>query len=134
MRAEGIWVPTDINHVSWFLSGKDNINSSYYLEVAASEFKVQGLEIDYAILAWDADLRYSTNGFDYYKFRGTKWNHIKLEQRKRYLKNAYRVLLTRARQGLIIYIPKGNDKDPTRQEIYYGRTYDYLKKIGIEEV
>ncbi len=134
LRAEGIWVPTDINHVSWFLSGKDNINSSYYLEVAASEFKVQGLEIDYAILAWDADLRYSTNGFDYYKFRGTKWNHIKLEQRKRYLKNAYRVLLTRARQGLIIYIPKGNDKDPTRQEIYYGRTYDYLKKIGIEEV
>lgn len=56
------------------MNEKDNVDSSYYLEVAASEFKVQGLEIDYAVLAWDADLRYTSNGFDYFKFRGTKWN------------------------------------------------------------
>ena len=109
LRAEGIWVPSDINHVGWFLNGKDNVDSSYYLEVAASEFKVQGLEVDYAILAWDADFRYTKEGFDYFKFRGTKWNHVNQERRQRYLKNAYRVLLTRARQGLIIYVPEGWD-------------------------
>ena len=84
LRAEGIWVPSEINHVGWFLNEKDNVDSSYYLEVAASEFKVQGLEIDYAVLAWDADLRYTSNGFDYFKFRGTKWNHVNQEQRQHY--------------------------------------------------
>ena len=134
LRAEGIWVPSTINHVGWFLNGKDNVDSSYYLEVAASEFKVQGLEVDYAILAWDADFRYTTKGFDYFKFRGTNWNHVNKEQRKRYLKNAYRVLLTRARQGLIIYVPEGSDEDPSRNSIYYDRTFQYLKKTGIEEI
>ena len=131
LRAEGIWVPSEINHVGWFLNEKDNVDSSYYLEVAASEFKVQGLEIDYAVLAWDADLRYTSNGFDYFKFRGTKWNH---EQRQHYLKNAYRVLMTRARQGLIIYIPEGDEEDPSRLTEYYEGTYQYLKHVGIKEI
>lgn len=134
LRAEGIWVPSDINHVGWFLNGKDNVDSSYYLEVAASEFKVQGLEVDYAILAWDADFRYTKEGFDYFKFRGTKWNHVNQERRQRYLKNAYRVLLTRARQGLIIYVPEGSDEDPSRNKDYYDRTYQYLKRTGMEEI
>lgn len=134
LRAEGIWVPLEINHVGWFLNEKDNIDSSYYLEVATSEFKVQGLEIDYAVLAWDADLRYTSNGFDYFKFRGTKWNHVKQEQRQHYLKNAYRVLLTRARQGLIIYIPGGDEEDPSRLTEYYEGTYQYLMHVGIEEI
>ena len=134
LRAEGIWVPSEINHVGWFLNEKDNVDSSYYLEVATSEFKVQGLEIDYAVLAWDADLRYTSNGFDYFKFRGTKWNHVKQEQRQHYLKNAYRVLLTRARQGLIIYIPGGDEEDPSRLTEYYEGTYQYLMHVGIEEI
>lgn len=134
LRAEGIWVPSDINHVGWFLNGKDNIDSSYYLEVAASEFKVQGLEVDYAVLAWDADFRYTRDGFDYFKFRGTKWNHVNQEQRQRYLKNAYRVLLTRARQGLIIYVPEGSDEDPSRNREYYDRIFQYLKSTGMEVV
>ena len=133
LRAKGIWVPSDINHVGWFLDGKDNINSSYYLEVAASEFKVQGLEIDYAIIAWDADFRYTSEGFDYFKFRGAMWNHVNQEQRQKYLKNAYRVLLTRARQGLIIYVPEGSDEDPSRNREFYDRTFQYLKSTGIEE-
>lgn len=134
LRAEGIWVPSKINHVGWFLNEKDNVASSYYLEVAASEFKVQGLEIDYAVLAWDADLRYTSNGFDYFNFRGTKWNHVNQEQRQHYLKNAYRVLMTRARQGLIIYIPEGDEKDPSRLTEYYEGTYQYLKHVGIKEI
>ncbi len=108
LRANGIWVPAVINHVGWFLNDKDNVDSYFYLEVAASEFKVQGLEIDYGILAWDADLRYYDRMFTYYKFLGVNWCHVNKEQRQKYLKNAYRVLLTRARQGLVIYIPKGS--------------------------
>ncbi len=152
LRAEGIWVPTNINHISWFLDGKGKVDSSYQLEVAASEFKVQGLEIDYAILAWDANFRYENNNFAYYQL-GVKqqklddkrvvgsyreyessWNKINNDQEKTYLKNAYRVLLTRARQGLIIFIPKGNNSDPTTLSEYYDGTYNYLREIGIEEM
>lgn len=134
LRGLGIWVPSEIDHVGWFLNGKDNINSSFYLEVAASEFKVQGLEIDYGLLAWDADLRYENNTFGHYKFRGKSWNHINTEHGKRYLKNAYRVLLTRARQGLVIFIPEGDIEDETRKPEYYNDTYEYLKSLGLEEI
>lgn len=136
LRGEGIWVPSEINHVGWFLNGKDNVDSSYYLEVAASEFKVQGLEVDYALLAWDADLRRNDDDFDFFRFRGTRWNHINIEQRQKYLKNAYRVLLTRARQGLIVYVPKGADKaeDPSRDRTLYDGIFNYLKSCGIQEL
>ena len=136
LRGVGIWVPSDINHVAWFLNGKNNVDSSYYLEVAASEFKVQGLEIDYGLLAWDADLRRANGDFDFYRFRGTCWNHINVEQRQKYLKNAYRVLLTRARQGMVIYVPQGvaPEDDPTRNYLYYDAIYEYLKKCGIKDL
>lgn len=136
LRGAGIWVPSEINHVGWFLNGKDNVDSSYYLEVAASEFKVQGLEIDYGLLAWDADLRRSNGDFDFYRFRGICWNHINIEKRQKYLKNAYRVLLTRARQGMVIYVPQGvpSEDDPTRNYIYYDEIYEYLKKCGIKDL
>lgn len=136
LRGIGIWVPSVINHVGWFLNEKDNVDSSYFLEVAASEFKVQGLEIDYSILAWDADLRRSGEGFDYFKFRGTRWNHVNNAQQQKYLKNAYRVLMTRARQGMIIFVPSGTDPedDPTRDFCYYDAIYQYLKNCGIAEL
>ena len=131
LRGEGIWVPSEINHVGWFLNGKDNVDSSYYLEVAASEF-----EVEYAVLAWDADLRRNDDDFDFFRFRGTRWNHINIEQRQKYLKNAYRVLLTRARQGLIVYVPKGADKaeDPSRDRTLYDGIFNYLKSCGIQEL
>ena len=136
LRGIGIWVPSVINHVGWFLNEKDNVDSSYFLEVAASEFKVQGLEIDYSILAWDADLRRSGEGFDYFKFRGTRWNHVNNMQQQKYLKNAYRVLMTRARQGMIIFVPSGTDPedDPTRDSAYYDDIYKYLRSCGIKEL
>ena len=136
LRGIGIGVPSVINHVGWFLNEKDNVDSSYFLEVAASEFKVQGLEIDYSILAWDADLRRSGKGFDYFKFRGTRWNHVNNMQQQKYLKNAYRVLMTRARQGMIIFVPSGTDPedDPTRDSAYYDDIYKYLRSCGIKEL
>lgn len=134
LRGIGIWVPSEINHVGWFLNGKDNVDSSFYLEVATSEFKVQGLEIDYGILAWDADLRYVSGNYEFYRYRGTSWNHINIEQRQKYLKNAYRVLLTRSRQGLIIFVPEGDAQDFSRIPEYYDGIYNYLKSIGIAEI
>lgn len=136
LRGIGIWVPTEINHVGWFLNDKEHVDSSFFLEVAASEFKVQGLEIDYGILAWDADLRYVNNEFDFFRFRGSRWTHINVEQRQRYLKNAYRVLLTRARQGLVIFVPEGADpeEDMTRSRLLYDEIFNYFKKCGIVEL
>jgi hypothetical protein len=134
LRSQGIWVPTEINNLSWFLNDSRDVDSSYYLEVAASEFKVQGLEVDYSLLAWDANFRYKDGEFGYYRFMRSQWQNIRNEQNRVYLKNAYRVLLTRARQGMVIYVPKGNDNDVTCKCSFYDGTFDYLKEIGIEEL
>ena len=95
---------------------------------------VQGLEIDYGLLAWDAELRYCNGGFDYFDCRGARWMHLNQEQGQKYLKNAYRVLLTRARQGLIIFVPEGDSNDETRRPEYYDDTFEYLRSIGIQEI
>lgn len=108
------------------------------MEVVASEFKVQGLEIDYAVVCWDADLRRSADGdnWDYYNFRGTKWNKRNKPEQRRYLVNSYRVLLTRARQGMVLFVPHGvdPDEDPTRNSDYYDNIYNYLLSCGIKEL
>lgn len=134
IRALGTWVPPEIDHVGWFLNRKEHVNSSCFLEVPASEFKVQGLEVDYALLAWDGDFRYVKGKFAYYRFRGSCWSCVHQEHRKKYLKNAYRVLLTRARQGLVIFVPEGDMDDETRRPEYYDGTYEYLKSLGVREI
>lgn len=127
-------VKTPINHVNWFLEGKDDIRSSYFLEDVATEFQVQGLELDWVCVTWDADLRYSPIGWKPYSFKGNKWQNIHSEERKKYLINAYRVLLTRARQGMIIVVPEGNCQDHTRLPDYYNPTFKYLKSLGLEVI
>jgi DUF2075 family protein len=131
LKPLAIDVKTPINHVNWFLDGKDDIRSSYFLEDVATEFQVQGLELDWACVTWDGDLRYSNNGWKTYSFIGNKWQNIHKAVRKKYLINAYRVLLTRARQGMVIVVPEGNIEDHTRQPEYYDSTFNYLKSIGI---
>lgn len=128
LKPEGIYVKNDIDVVNWFLNDKDDVRSSYYLEDVVTEFQIQGLELDYTIVAWDADFRY-INGWTYNKFSGTKWQNINSDDNKNYLKNAYRVLLTRARQGMAIFIPNGDDSDETRLRKFYNGTYNYLKNI-----
>lgn len=121
--------------VHWFLDDIDDVRSSLFLEDAASEFDIQGLELDWTCLIWDGDLRYNCDHWDYFEFNGgTRWNRINKEDRKLYQLNAYRVLLTRARQGMIICVPNGNKDDPTRLPEYYDGTYDYLKSLGFEEI
>jgi DUF2075 family protein len=134
LKPYAIDVKSPMNPVHWFLNEKDDVRSSYYLEHVATEFHVQGLELDWACVAWDGDFRYSDDGWKTYEFRGNKWQKIKKEERKMFLKNAYRVLLTRARQGMIIVVPEGDREDPTRAPHYYDSTYQYLLDIGFNTI
>ncbi len=130
LKPHAIDVKSPMDPIHWFLDTKEDVRSSYYLEDVATEFHVQGLELDWVCVAWDADLRYSDKGWAHWSFRGDRWNHIRKEERKHYLKNAYRVLLTRARQGMVIVVPSGDSSDHTRNPAFYDVTYDYLNEIG----
>lgn len=134
LKPFAIDVKTPMNHVNWFLDGKEDVRSSFYLEDVATEFHIQGLELDWSCVVWDGDLRYSYNGWQTYSFKGNKWQNIKSLDRKKYLLNAYRVLLTRARQGMVIVIPEGNSEDHTRKKDYYDPTFNYLKDIGLQTI
>ena len=118
----------------WFLADKTDVRSSLFLEDVATEFDIQGLELDWTCLVWDGDFRYTPHGWDHNAFRGSRWNKIRNKDAQSYQLNAYRVLMTRARQGMIICVPEGNPDDPTRLPEFYDGTYQYLKSIGIENL
>jgi DUF2075 family protein len=103
------------------------------MEDAATEFQIQGLELDWICITWDGDLRSDSNTWLYHSFRGDGWMKIHKDQRKRYLLNAYRVLLTRARQGMVIFVPPGDPSDATRMPEFYDGTYQYLRGLGLME-
>ena len=134
LRKYGIWVDSSVDPAAWFLNKKSDVRSSYILEQCATEFDIQGLELDWTILGWDADLRHNGTEWEYYSFTGSNWNKIGKEERIKYLLNSYRVLLTRARQGLIIYIPIGDPTDETSLPKFYDYTYNYLKDLGIKDI
>ena len=134
LRSYGVWVQSKVEAKTWFLNGVDDVRSSYFLEDTATEFDIQGLELDWSIVCWDANLRFINDHFEHYSFTGSKWMNINKPENVLYLKNAYRVLLTRARQGMIIFLPHGSDADPTRPHAHYDGTYHYLKDIGIREI
>lgn len=127
-------VRAEIDPVHYFLSDKSDVRSSYYLEDAATEFHIQGLELDWTCLAWDGDLRFNNGHWENWSFKGSKWQRILKEDRKAYQLNAYRVLMTRARQGMVIVVPKGNTEDPTRAPKFYDATYNYWKSIGVPDL
>ena len=130
LKPHAIDVKTPMDPIHWFLDDKHDVRSSYYLEDVATEFHVQGLELDWACVTWDADFRYSPNGWECKSFCGNRWININKEERKQYLKNAYRVLLTRARQGMVIVVPQGDDEDATRNPAFYDPTFEYLRATG----
>lgn len=134
---------SDDNAIHWFLEDKTDVRSSNYLEEAATEIQVQGLEVDYACVLWDADMRYKDDKWTFWKFNGkTQWIPEKNIETQKYMLNAYRVLLTRARQGMVICIPEGNGhttpegfpEDSTRLPSFYDCTYLYFKSLGMEEI
>jgi len=134
LRPQAIHVKAPVDPVHWFLDPKTDTRSSYYLEDVATEFDIQGLELDYSCVVWDADFRYSLSGWQHYSFCGDRWRNIVKAERKTYQKNAYRVLLTRARQGMVIVVPEGDHSDPTRDPSFYDPTYEYLRSIKIPEL
>ena len=131
LKPYAIDVRVNIDPVHWFLDDRQDTRSSFYLEDAATEFQVQGLELDWVCVTWDGDFRFTDGGWAYHSFWGSGWRNIHKEERQNYLRNAYRVLLTRARQGMIIFVPQGVADDPTRQSSFYDPTFHYLSCLGI---
>jgi len=131
LKPHAVDIRVNVDPVHWFLDDKADTRSSYYLEDAATEFQVQGLELDWACVTWDGDLRFAGDGWSFHDFRGSKWTNVKNAENRNYLRNAYRVLLTRARQGMVIFVPPGDERDPTREPGIYDTTFNYLKEVGI---
>jgi len=134
LKPHAIDVKSPVDPIHWFLDGKDDVRSSYYLEDVVTEFQVQGLELDWACVTWDADFRYSEQGWEHFSFVGDRWNKIRKLERQNYLKNAYRVLLTRARQGMVIVVPLGDEEDHTRKKEFYDPIFEYLQRIGFDVI
>jgi DUF2075 family protein len=132
LKPAGIFVKNEFSAANWFLNDQDDIRSCHFLEDVATEFDIQGLELDWCLIGWDADYRYQNGQFEHWKFTGTTWKKRHQPDQQRFLENAYRVLLTRARQGMIIFIPLGDQTDPTRQPQFLDGTFDYLLSCGIE--
>jgi hypothetical protein len=132
LKPHAIDVRTPMDPIHWFLDEKHDVRSSYYLEDVATEFHVQGLELDWTCVTWDGDFRHTAAGGEHWSFRGDRWNRIRKPERKVYLKNAYRVLLTRARQGMVIVVPEGDRNDPTRDPQFYDPTFSYLASVGFQ--
>ncbi len=131
LRPEGIYIKAAIEPAIWFLNPSSDVRSSYYLEDVASEFLVQGLELDWVGVCWDGDFHHNDGQWVCQSFKGTKWQSINDSSRQLYLKNAYRVALTRARQGMILFVPKGDELDHTRPPAFYDGTFEYLRACGI---
>lgn len=131
LKPHAIDVRVKVDPVRWFLESKQDVRSSYYLEDVATEFQVQGLELDWTCVVWDGDLRLNGGQWDHFSFKGKRWEHVRSDTRQRYLLNAYRVLLTRARQGMVIVVPEGSVDDPSRAPAYYDPAFQLLAGLGI---
>lgn len=131
LRPEGIHVRADIEAVNWLLNDRTDVRSSFYPEDVANEFAVQGLELDWTGVCWDGDFHHNGSKWMYQSFKGTRWQFMKDESKRLYLKNAYRVILTRARQGIVIFVPEGDTSDGTRPAAFYDGTFEYLRSCGI---
>ena len=134
LKPHAIDVRVKVDPVRWFLESRQDVRSSYYLEDVATEFQVQGLELDWTCVVWDGDLRLNAGQWDHFSFKGKRWEHVRSTTRQRYLLNAYRVLLTRARQGMVIVVPEGSEEDPSRKPAYYDPAFKLLAELGIPQL
>jgi hypothetical protein len=133
LRPHAIDVRAPVDPVHWFLDGKDDVRSSVYLEDVATEFQAQGLELDWAGVVWDADLRIRSRRREHWSFAGDRWQRIKKPERQTHLLNAFQVWLTRARQEMAIVVPHGDPQDSTRAPELYDGTCNYLRWAGFKE-
>lgn len=128
-KPEGLNVKAKIEACNWFLNDKYDVRSSYYLEDIATEYDIQGLELDWVGVCWDADFRWQDQKWSHHAFRGTAWQDVNSKKNKKYLENTYRVLLTRARQGMVIYVPTGSELDATRIKKYYDGIFECMMQV-----
>jgi hypothetical protein len=133
LKPVGVFVKAKIDPPTWFLASKNNVCSSYALEGVATEFDIQGLELDWVGMCWDANFRREGNRWAPYYFRGSRWERVQDPIRAAYLANAYRVLLTRARQGMVILVPRGTELK-TRLPSFYDETFSFLTNCGIPQL
>jgi hypothetical protein len=134
LKPHAIDVRVKVDPVRWFLESRQDVRSSYYLEDVATEFQVQGLELDWTCVVWDGDLRLGAGRWEHFSFKGKRWEHVRRAARQRYLLNAYRVLLTRARQGMVIVVPEGSSEDPSRKPAHYDPAFALLASLGIPQL
>lgn len=134
LRACGLDVRSELEVENWFLNPMDDVRSSYYLEGPATEFGIQGLELDWTGLCWDLDLVAEENGWRVQAFKGTRWQLVRDSTRRQYVVNKYRVLMTRAREGMIIWVPRGDCSDWTRPSKSYDSVAQYLCSCGLIEI
>lgn len=138
LRGYGVQLSTRVGQnegiAHWFLAPGDDVRSSNYLEVAATEFECQGLELDYVGLCWGDDLTRAGRGWDYRRFAGTDWRDVLGDQAQKYMINKYRVLMTRARRGMVIWVPPGSVEDETREITRMDRTAEYLRACGLRDI
>jgi len=134
LRAVGPDVRVKIDPANWFLNDSSDVRSSYYMEDVATEFDIQGLELDWVGMCWDANLRRRDSEWGFFQFKGSKWMNVKDTSKRAYLINSYRVLLTRARQGMVICVPEGDPNDQTRLPKFYNPIYEYLKDCGVRDL
>ena len=136
LKPLAIDIRTQADIVPWFLNPITDIRSSLFLEDVATEFDIQGLELDWTCLVWDGDFRFDPKSkkWQHFNFRSDRWQNINQEEGRAYQLNAYRVLMTRARQGMVICVPEGSVADVTRKPEFYDGTYNYLKGLGIDDI
>ncbi|HEV2381933.1 MAG TPA: DNA/RNA helicase domain-containing protein [Terriglobia bacterium] len=134
LRAHGLDVRPELDVENWFLNSSSDMRSSYYLEAPATEFGIQGLELDWTGVCWDIDLMPEAHNWHTRAFKGTRWQTIHHAARHQYVLNKYRVLLTRAREGMIIWVPRGDPSDWTRPEELYDSIAAYLRSCGVPEI
>ncbi len=136
LRAWGLNMQSRPEVVHWFLGSPDDVRSSYYLEIAASEFEIQGLELDHIGLCWGGDLTWDARAGRWRtrRFAGTRWQNVRKLRDQQYLVNKYRVLFTRARESLVIWVPPGRPSDPTIVGSFFEETWDYLIACGVREL
>jgi hypothetical protein len=133
LAAEGLFVDYKPDIATWMLAPSTDIRSSNALETVQNQYQIQGLELDYCIVCWDADLRREGDKWVAYKLSGSDWQKDSLIE---VAKNGYRVLLTRARKGMVIFVPTGDrsGEDATRNVIFYDGVWEFLKTCGAREL
>jgi len=129
-----VFVKAKIEPAKWFLAERDDVRSSDALEDAGTEFDVQGLELDWTCVCWDANLRREDGVWRTLQFKGTRWQSVTDPERRMYIANSYRVLLTRARQGMVVFVPTGDLEDKTRPPLIYDEIHTFLLSCGFDQL